>query len=118
MDPDCIRNVDGANSDSVADIADYSAVRVLVLLDDEREILPYLVVHNLGVTSPGLLVFGWCAAGPTQPTSRCPLRMSSLMTTPAMTTPPPPSGGGVVLTWFPHSRHWRLHVVGTVPQCY
>ena len=48
MDPDCIRNVDGANSDSVADIADYSAVRVLVLLDDEREVLPHLVVRNLG----------------------------------------------------------------------
>ena len=48
VDPDCIHNVDGANSDSIADITDYSAVRVLVLLDDEREVLPHLVVRNLG----------------------------------------------------------------------
>ena len=31
-----------------ADIADYSVVRVLVLLDDEREVKPSLVVRNLG----------------------------------------------------------------------
>ena len=54
MDPDCIRNVDGANSDSVADIADYSAVRVLVLLDNEREVLPHLVVRNLGGDLAGI----------------------------------------------------------------
>ena len=37
-----------------ADIADFSVVRVLVLLDDEREVKPSLVVRNLGGSLAGI----------------------------------------------------------------
>jgi hypothetical protein len=46
----CVKKVGDRppGSDCGADIADYSAVRVLVLLDDDHLVKPFLVVRNLG----------------------------------------------------------------------
>jgi len=40
--------VDGTRTATAADVADFSAVRVHVLLDDECEVLPHMVVRNVG----------------------------------------------------------------------
>jgi hypothetical protein len=50
IDTDCIKKVGDhpPDHDYGADIADYSTVRVLVLLDNERCVKPSLVVRNLG----------------------------------------------------------------------
>ena len=50
VDKKCLKQVGGGPTDHDygADIADYSVVRVLVLLDDTKVIKPFLVLRNLG----------------------------------------------------------------------